>query len=95
VRTPEDAYERQWASRCWMRCIGDWNESIASMVRAALFEALRPALAGRSESQPYAELARGLAMSEGAVRTAVHRLRQRYRESSVPPLPKRCATPAK
>ena len=36
-------------------------------------------LAGASDAAPYAELAQQLDMSEGAVKVAVHRLRQRYR----------------
>jgi RNA polymerase sigma-70 factor (ECF subfamily) len=32
------------------------------------------------ESQPYAELALKLGLSESAVKVAVHRLRKRYRE---------------
>jgi RNA polymerase sigma-70 factor (ECF subfamily) len=44
-----------------------------------LFDTLRPALAGASAAAPYAELARQLNLSEGAVKVAVHRLRQRYR----------------
>ena len=35
---------------------------------------------GDRASQPYAELAAKLGMEEGAVKVAVHRLRQRYRE---------------
>ena len=35
---------------------------------------------GGRETQPYAELAAQLAMNEGAVKVAVHRLRKRYRQ---------------
>jgi DNA-directed RNA polymerase specialized sigma24 family protein len=45
-----------------------------------LFEALKQTLAGSRESQPYAALANQLNMNEGAVKTAVHRLRKRYRQ---------------
>ena len=45
-----------------------------------LFETLEPCLVGRRESQPYAALAERLGMTEGAVKMAVHRLRERYRE---------------
>ena len=34
---------------------------------------------GGSDAQPYASLARRLNLNEGAVKVAVHRLRQRYR----------------
>ena len=35
---------------------------------------------GERSAMPYADLAGKLQMSEGAVKVAVHRLRQRYRE---------------
>jgi RNA polymerase sigma-70 factor (ECF subfamily) len=48
--------------------------------KAALFMALRFAIAGDCEPAPYAKLARTLRMGEPAVRVAVCRLRRRYRE---------------
>jgi RNA polymerase sigma-70 factor (ECF subfamily) len=47
---------------------------------AELFAALNPCLVGDRTSQPYGELAKRLGVSEGAVKSAVHRLRQRYRQ---------------
>jgi RNA polymerase sigma-70 factor (ECF subfamily) len=49
--------------------------------RADLFEALRGTLGSAgAAAEPYAALGARLAMSEGAVKVAVHRLRKRYRE---------------
>ena len=48
--------------------------------KAELFAALNPCLVGDRTAQPYEELARKLGVSEGAVKSAVHRLRQRYRQ---------------
>ena len=45
-----------------------------------LFTALKQTLTGSRESQPYVELAAKLAMHEGAIKVAVHRLRKRYRD---------------
>ena len=45
-----------------------------------LFSGLSFALTGDRSKIPYAELSAKLAMSESAVKVAVHRLRQRYRE---------------
>jgi RNA polymerase sigma-70 factor (ECF subfamily) len=50
-----------------------------SQGKGALFDTLRATLAGASNAAPYAELAKQLDLSEGAVKVAVHRLRQRYR----------------
>ena len=48
----------------------------------------------RSETQPYATLASALNMSEGAVRVAVHRLRERYRNRLKAEVAQTVATPA-
>jgi RNA polymerase sigma-70 factor (ECF subfamily) len=48
--------------------------------KAELFAALNPCLVGDRTAQPYEELARKLGITEGAVKSAVHRLRQRYRQ---------------
>jgi RNA polymerase sigma-70 factor (ECF subfamily) len=45
-----------------------------------VFDALKPCLVGDRQAQPYAALAAQLGMTEGAVKVAVHRLRQRYRQ---------------
>jgi RNA polymerase sigma-70 factor (ECF subfamily) len=48
--------------------------------REKLFEQLKPTLTEASRTVRYAEIAVRLGTSEGAVKVAVHRLRQRYRE---------------
>ena len=45
-----------------------------------LFEKLKGTLTGDGSAEPYAQIAIELAMSEQAVKVAVHRLRQRYKE---------------
>jgi RNA polymerase sigma-70 factor (ECF subfamily) len=45
-----------------------------------LFEQLKETLSGKKASLAYAEIAERLGITEGAVKVAVHRLRQRYRE---------------
>ena len=44
------------------------------------FHTLEPCLIGNRETQPYAALAAEVGMTEGAVKMAVCRLRERYRE---------------
>ena len=48
--------------------------------RENLFEHLKPTLTEASRSVRYAEIAARLGTNEGAIKVAVHRLRQRYRE---------------
>jgi len=52
----------------------------AAAGKATLFAALQIFLSGERKSLTCAHAALELGMSEGAVRTAVHRLRQRYGE---------------
>ena len=78
--TPESIYERQWA----LTLLGTVTERLRSeFVRQGhgeLFQQLSFCLAGERSAVPYAELAPRLQLSEGALRVAVHRLRQRYRQ---------------
>jgi len=45
------------------------------------FDRLRAHLTGDAERVPYRELGQELGMSEGAVKVALHRLRQRFHEA--------------
>jgi len=53
----------------------------AATGKAALFEQLKQTLTEGRGTIAYAELAASLGISEAAVKMAVHRLRQRYREA--------------
>jgi RNA polymerase sigma factor (sigma-70 family) len=77
--TPERAFDRQWALGLLDRALGELRAEYAGSGRATLFDALKDCLAGGAEV-PHAEKARDLGMTEGAVKVAVHRLRQRYRD---------------
>jgi RNA polymerase sigma-70 factor (ECF subfamily) len=78
--TPERLYERSWAlavlRQAHDRLRLEWEQA----GKATLFQTLEAHLSGEREAVPYAQAAIGLGMSEGAIRTAVHRLRHRYGE---------------
>jgi len=78
--TPEQVYERQWALALLDQVLNSLRSEYAAAGKAALYDALKPALVGPRETQPHADLAAQLALTEGAVKVAVHRLRERYRE---------------
>lgn len=78
--TPEKAFERRWAISLLEEVYRRLEAEHRKQGREKWFAVLRTTLAGASSAAPYAELARQLDMSEGAVKVAVHRLRQRYRE---------------
>lgn len=77
-RTPEALYERRWAMTLLARAVERLRTE--AEVDPARADALLPHVGGPGEARPYAELASSLGMTEGAVKTAVHRLRRRCRE---------------
>jgi len=80
TRSPDQAFEKQWALALLETVLRQLRADYEQDGKGRLFDVLKPCLLGRRESQPYAELATALDLSEGAVKVAVHRLRQRYRE---------------
>ncbi|MBE0617320.1 MAG: sigma-70 family RNA polymerase sigma factor, partial [Proteobacteria bacterium] len=78
--TPERAYEERWALTLLEQVLGRMREDYARVGKARLFEVLQDFLWGPDGSGSYAALARDLATTEGALRVAVHRLREQYRE---------------
>jgi RNA polymerase sigma-70 factor (ECF subfamily) len=79
TETPERIFDRRWALALLDRALNRLRDEYHFAGKAALFEALRPALAG-DRSTSYAEVAARLQMTEGAVKVAVHRLRARCRD---------------
>jgi RNA polymerase sigma factor (sigma-70 family) len=77
--TPEKAFELRWAITLLEQVYRRLEEEHRQQGKAEQFDALRTTLAGPGNSAPYAELAARLNTNEGAVKVAVHRLRQRYR----------------
>lgn len=78
--TPEQAFEKQWALTLLETVLRRLRSEYEHDGKGRLFETLKPCLMGSRELQPYAALAATLEMSEGAIKVAVHRLRERYRE---------------
>lgn len=79
--TPERLFDRQWALTLLELSLARVEKEYVSTGKKDLFEALKPALQGRSKDAPLAELAARLDSTEGAVKVAVHRLRQRFRDA--------------
>jgi RNA polymerase sigma factor (sigma-70 family) len=77
--TPEQCFERRWALALLEEVLGALRKEHLAAGTEEMFEALKPCLVGDCQAQPYAVLATKLGMTEGAVKVAVHRLRQRYR----------------
>lgn len=78
-RTPERIYERRWALSLLDRVMGELRASYDGE-RAAVFEALRPFLAGEDPGGTLAQIGDRIGMTEGAAKVALHRMRRRYRD---------------
>ncbi len=77
---PEKLFERRWALTLLEQVLTRLAAEYAAAGKAQLFGQLQVFLLGEKKSATYAQVAQGLNMSEGAVKVAVHRLRQRYGE---------------
>ena len=92
--TPEQHFERRWALTLLDTVTRRLHTEYEQDGKEELFAALHPCLVGDRTAQPYEELAKRLNLSEGAVKSAVHRLRQRYRELLREEIGGTVATPA-
>jgi RNA polymerase sigma factor (sigma-70 family) len=75
---PEHLFDREWALETVARALQALRDEMARAGRSDQFEALKGRLAGQDEL-PRDQVAARLGLSEGAIKVAVHRLRQRYR----------------
>jgi RNA polymerase sigma-70 factor (ECF subfamily) len=78
--TAEKIFERRWALTLLEQVLRRLRAEYVRDGKENLFEQLKPTLTEASRSVRYAEIATRLGTTEGAVKVAVHRLRQRYRE---------------
>jgi RNA polymerase sigma factor (sigma-70 family) len=76
--TPEEIFERRWALTILERALGRLRAEQAEAGRAPEFGRLEGFLSGQKEVASYREVATELSTSEGAIKTTVHRLRQRF-----------------
>ena len=76
---PEHLFDREWALETIDGALQALRDEMARAGKGEQFDALKGSLTGEEES-PREEIAARLRMKEGAVKVAVHRLRQRYRK---------------
>jgi len=77
---PRLLYDRQWAQALLDRVLVRLEDEFSASGRSRVFTVLQESLVVGGESPPYRALGEALGMSEGAVKTAVYRLRKRYGE---------------
>jgi len=76
-RTPEQEFDRGWAT-AQLEQVLDRLRTDAGQGGEERFELLQGFLTGEGEEIRYQDVAERLGMTEGAVKVAVHRLRQRF-----------------
>ena len=80
VDSPDLLFDRSWALDLLDHAMRKLEAEYAAAGKSELCEKLKPTISPQLQSQPYSTLAPELGMTEGAVKVAVHRLRQRYRD---------------
>jgi RNA polymerase sigma-70 factor (ECF subfamily) len=78
--TPEKIFDRRWATTLLGVAMARLREECMANHKGDLFAKVESALSGEKGETAYADIAAALKMSEGALKVAVHRLRQRYGE---------------
>ncbi len=76
----EALFDREWALTLLDLTVKHLENEYADGGKAELFTKLKDGLVMSHEALSYPSLAKELAMTEGAVRVAVHRMRKRFRE---------------
>jgi len=79
-RSPDRLFERRWALTLLDLVLGQLQREYQDGGKEQVFAGLSVFLTGEAEGEGYRQAAEALKMTEGAVRVAVHRLRQRYGE---------------
>ncbi len=77
--TPELEFERRWALELLDGALAELRRDAERNGRSALFEDLKGLISLDAESGSYEEIAICHGLTEGAVKAAAHRLRQRFR----------------
>ncbi len=79
--TAEKLFDRRWALTVLQQTLSQLETKYLGLDQAKLYERLRPFLLAGGGEQTYREIAEELGMSEGAVKVAAARMRERYRKS--------------
>jgi RNA polymerase sigma-70 factor (ECF subfamily) len=94
VLTPEQVYERRWASTLLDRVLSRLEDQYRARGNAALFDSLNQLLGDEPGAPSHAEIAARLGMTENAVSQAFHRFRQSYQSLLREEIAHTVATPA-
>ena len=90
----ENLYDKRWAVTLLDQAMDRLGADYATAGKRELFDHLKRLLLTEGSSDIYRETSRQSGLSEGAVKVAVHRLRQRFRDSVRAEIAQTVATPA-
>jgi RNA polymerase sigma-70 factor (ECF subfamily) len=79
--SPDREFDRRWALTLLARALESLAADQKALGTLQQFEVLKVWLTGDTENISQAEAARALNMNEGAIKVAVHRLRQQFRQA--------------
>ena len=79
--TPEEAFEREWALVLIQRALDRTREYYVESGTEEVFDAMQAYISVDKERPSYADLVDQLGMSESSVKSALFRLRGRYRDA--------------
>jgi RNA polymerase sigma factor (sigma-70 family) len=92
--SPESLYDKRWAMTLLERAMDRLGADYEGAGKRELFDQLKGSLLTEGSAESYRQLGEPMLMSEGAVKVAVHRLRQRFREAIRSEIAQTVATPA-
>jgi RNA polymerase sigma factor (sigma-70 family) len=92
--TPEKLFDRRWALILLERVLARLRDNQVAAGKGELLDHLKGFLTGDSAGLPYADVARTLGMSDGAIRVAVHRLRRAFRDTLIEEIRETVSEPA-
>ena len=78
--SPEKLFERRWAQTILDQALVRLRTEFAQQGKAEIYEVLKAFEPGEQNPLSYAEAAARLGVSESAIKSMIHRLRQRHRE---------------
>jgi len=92
--TPEQVYERRWASTLLDRVLSRLEDQYRARGSTALFDSLNQLLGDEPGAPSHADIAARLGMTENAVSQAFHRFKQSYQSLLREEIAHTVATPA-